>query len=293
MIEAFKKIANITWTAIQAFLDDNGFQFSAAVSFYTLFSLAPITLILAHLAGIFFGDAEALNKLTDFLAQAIGEESAQGVVLLTQTIQTNTQNVIAFGVSILFLFISATTIFIQFKNSFNRIFHVIARPDVGLLKLIRDRVLAFVMILTLGLVLAASLVLDSLMASLLQVLLSNFETVQLFTVALGSNLIVLLTVFLAVWMLYYLLPDVRLKRKPLIYGSMVTTILLVLGKFGVALLIGNSSLNNLSGASSSIIILMLWVYYSGIIIFFGMELIKALAELGEGEIVPGKFARLS
>ncbi len=277
--------------AVNNFIEDNGFQYSAAVSFYTLFSLAPIVLISVYLAGIFAGNESVLRKLTQFLSETIGPESTDAVLLLVQTIQTDSENVLYLAISIGFLIISATTVFIQFKDSFNRIFSVQARPEVGFAKLFIDRMIAFGMILLLGIAMIASLILDSILAAFSNLLLANYESAQLFMMGLGSNLLMLLLIFFAVLVLFYFLPDVKIRNRPLFIGSLITTLLLVIGKFGVGMIIGNSSLTQLTGASASIIILMLWVYYSSIIIFFGIELVKSLAEAGEGEIKAGRFAR--
>jgi membrane protein len=286
-----KKTAHSFYKAIQAFINDNCFQYSAAVSFYTLFSLAPIVLISVYLAGIFVGNASVMHELTRILNDTIGQKSTQAVLLLVETIHTDTRNGFYLALSIAFLIISATTVFIQFKESFNRIFQVIPKTDVGFLKVLMDRAVAFGMIILLGAAMILSLITDSLIAGLFSLLLNNYASAQLFFVAIGTNLLTLILIFGAVLMMFYILPDVKMRWKPLIYGSFITTILLVIGKFGVAMIIGNSPLNQLSGASSSIIILMLWVYYSCIILFFGIELVKAFAEQAEGDIKPKKYAR--
>ena len=277
--------------AVNTFIEDNCFQYSAAVSFYTLFSLAPIVMISVFLAGFFVGDASVMREMTNFLKETIGKESAEAVILLVETINTDSRNILFLVLSVAFLIVSATTVFIQFKDSFNRIFNVVAKQEVGFAKLFIDRLMAFGMILLLGLAMVLSLALDSTVIWLFDFLLSSFESVQLFLLGFGSNLVTLLMIFFAVLLMFYLLPDVQMRWRPLITGSLITTLLLLVGKFGVGIIIGNSSLNQLSGASSSIIILMLWVYYSSIIIFFGIELVKALAEDGEGEIKAGRFAR--
>ena len=286
-----KKAGQTFLKAINAFLEDNGFQDSAAVSFYTLFSLAPIVMISVYLAGFFIGDGSVLNELTRFLNETVGEESSEAVLLLVETIKTESQNEFYFIISIFFLIVSSTTVFIQFKDSFNRIFRVRAKPEVAYSKILLDRLVAFGMILLLGVAMIVSLILDSLIAGFFDLLLADFESAQILLVGLGSNLLTIAMIFFAILMMFSILPDVKMKWKPLIYGSLITTILLVVGKFGVGMIIGNSSLNKLSGASSSVIILMLWVYYSSIIVFFGIELVKALAEATQGEIKANRFAR--
>lgn len=272
-------------------MEDNCFQDSAAVSFYTLFSLAPAVLIAVYVAGFFVGDESVLAELTRFLNETIGRESTDAVLLLVDTIKTDTRNFAYLAISIVFLMVSATTVFVQFKESFNRIFGVKSRPEIGFLKVFIDRLTSFSIIIMLGLALIISLILDSILVSFFDLLANNFEFAQLIFAGLGSNLVTILMIFLAVFLLFYILPDVKLKGRPVAIGSLVTTILLVIGKFGVGMIIGSSSLNQLSGASSSIIILMLWVYYSSIIVFFGVELVKSLAESGDREITAGKFAR--
>ncbi|MEX2478962.1 MAG: YihY/virulence factor BrkB family protein [Gracilimonas sp.] len=286
-----KEIAQTFLKAINAFIEDNGFQYSAAVSFYTLFSLAPIVMISVYTAGIFVGNASVMKELTEFLNETVGSSSAEAVMLLVQTIQTDSSNVLYLIISIGFLVISATTVFVQFKDSFNRIFMMVTKPDVGFLKTILDRAIAFGMIVLLGVALIASLILDTILVALFDLLSSQFEAVNLIMASVGSNIITMVMIFVAILLMFYILPDVYVRWKALIYGSLVTTILLILGKFGVGMVIGNSPLNQLSGASSSIIILMLWVYYSCIIIFFGIELVKALGEKGDREIKAGKYAR--
>lgn len=278
----FKSFFQITKSSISDFIDDNGFQYSAAVSFYTLFSLAPIVVIAVSLGGIFAGNDNVLNELTQFLNENIGPESAEAVLLLIQNIQTETGNVFVLVVSIGFLIVSATTVFVQLKDAFNRIFNVRPIEGVGLSKLLIDRLIAFGMIVLLGVAMVFSLLLDSVLAGLSNLLLSNFESAQLLMVGLGSNLLTLVLIFFAILVMFTFLPDVKIRKWPLLAGSLVTTLLLVIGKFGVGMIIGTSSLNDLTGASSSVIILMLWVYYSCIIIFFGIELVKTLAETWEG-----------
>lgn len=287
----FMKTAKSIMKAINAFIDDNCFQYSAAVSFYTLFSLAPIVMISVYTAGIFVGNASVMSEMTRVLNETIGQDGANAVILLVETIQTDSRNVFYLIFSFAFLLISATTVFIQIKDSFNRIYHVMPKEEIGFFKILIDRSVAFGMIILLGVSMIFSLVLDSLLVSLFNLLLENYESAQLLFIGIGTNLLTLLLIFVAIFMMFYVLPDVKVRWSPLIYGSLVTTILLVGGKFGVGMIIGNSSLNQLSGASSSVIILMLWVYYSSIIVFFGIELVKAFAEQGEGEIKATRFAQ--
>ncbi|MBD3616953.1 MAG: YihY/virulence factor BrkB family protein [Gracilimonas sp.] len=286
-----KEATDTLLKSFRAFMEDNGFQYSAAVSFYTLFSIAPIVMIAVYTAGIFVGNESVMRELTGFLNETIGQQSSEAVMLLVETIQTENQSVLYLIISVGFLIVSATTVFVQFQDSFNRIFKVMIKSEVGVWKLLIDRFMAFGMIVLLGIAMITSLVLDTLLVSSFDLLSTHFESVNLVLTVIGSNLLTIAMIFVAILSMFYILPDVKVQWRALIYGSLVTTLLLVIGKFGVGMIIGNSPLNQLSGASSSVIILMLWVYYSSIIIFFGIELVKALAERNDREIQAGRFAR--
>jgi membrane protein len=290
-MEFIRNTFKVILKAVNGFIDDNCFQYSAAVSFYTLFSLAPIVLITVYTAGLFAGNESVMAELTGFLNQTVGADSTEAVILLVETIQTDTRNVLYLVLSFGFLLISATTVFVQFKDSFNRIFRIVSRKEAGFLKVLFDRAVSFGMILLLGLAMIFSLIVDSVLIGLFDLLSENYESVRIVLTSLGGNLLTFIMIFFAILTMFYILPDVRSRRKPWVIGSLVTAILLVLGKFGVGVIIGNSSLNELTGASSSIIILMLWVYYSSIIVFFGVELVKAMAERGDKEVKAGRFAR--
>jgi membrane protein len=291
MVEQLKNFGRILLVTVDSFIKDNCFQYSASTAFYTLFSLAPIVVISVYVAGIFFGSESALAELRGFLNSNLGEESTRGVMALAETIQTNTENRFFLMISIFFLMVSSTSILIQLQYSFNQIFRVKAHPEAAVVKVFRDRVLAFGMILLLGAAMIFSLVLDSIMTAVMNIIPVGALADQVLFIGIAGSLFSLLMVMLAVMAMFHLLPDVKVPIKALLWGSLITALLLFLGKFLVGIVIGNSSLTQLTGASSSIIILMLWVYYSGIIIFFGIELVGTLAKFTEGKIETGKYAR--
>ncbi|MDZ7808326.1 MAG: YihY/virulence factor BrkB family protein [Gracilimonas sp.] len=290
-MEFIRNIFKVISIAVNGFIDDNCFQYSAAVSFYTLFSLAPIVMITVYIGGLFAGNESVMSELNAFLNDTVGADSTEAVMLLVETIQTDTRNVLYLILSFGFLLISATTVFVQFKDSFNRIFKIVPRKDAGFLKMLFDRAVSFGMILFLGVAMIFSLILDTVLIGLFDLLSENYESTRIVLASFGGNALTFIMIFLAIMTMFYILPDAKARKKPWVVGSLVTAILLVLGKFGVGMIIGNSSLNELNGASSSVIILMLWVYYSSIIVFFGAELVKAMVEHGGSEIKAGRFAR--
>src|SRR5690554_4549820 len=259
------KSGRVILNSVTSFIEDRCFQYSAAVSFYTLFSLAPIVSILIYVAGIFADDAAVTEELHFYLSQFFSQESVEGVMLLVETLQSTGKNLISLIVGIAILVFSATNLFIQIKDSFNEILKVKPKEGKGFIKALVDRGISFGMIIFLGLGLILSLLIDSILITFFDFLSTYFDTSNLVFAGIGGNLITLLIVFIAVLLMFYFLPDVSIKRRLLIKGSLITAFLLFLGKFIVGWIIANSSFNELTGASASIIILMLWIYYSSMI----------------------------
>ncbi|MFN1834834.1 YihY/virulence factor BrkB family protein [Balneola sp. MJW-20] len=291
MISRFiKQSWKIIQNSVLNFIDDNGFQFSAAVSFYSLFSLAPVIMIISYVLGAVLGDETVFRELMRYLETAVGSETAEAAGLLLDTVSTDSQRTIYLLVSIAILVVSSTTIFVQLKESFNQIFRVKSKEGVLFIKILIDRGVALLVIGLFGIALLLSLMIDSVMIYLFDFLLKDYESIQLILAGVVGNIFVLLTLFLLVLMMFYLLPDVKVGRKPLVIGSLITTLLLLAGKFIVGVIIGNSSLSQINGAASSIVVMLLWVYYSSIIIFYGAELIRAIASETEKGIEAGTYA---
>lgn len=284
------KSGRIIYNSITSFVNDRCFQYSAAVSFYTLFSIAPIVSIMIYIGSIFADDVVITEELQFYLEQFLSKESVEGVMVLVSNLQRDGQNIISLIVGIVILIFSATNLFIQFKEAFNDIFRVKAKEGQGFIKAIVDRSISFGMIVFLGVGLIISLIIDSVLLSFFDFFAAYFDSSNVVVAGIGGNIVTLTIVFFAVLSMFYFLPDVAIKRRILIVGSAITAFLLFLGKFIVGWIIANSSFNELSGASASVIILMLWIYYSSMILFYGVEMIKAMADAAGGGIKANKYS---
>lgn len=285
-----RKVKDVIIYTFTSFLNDRCLQFSAAVSFYTLFSIAPMVSIIIYVGSIFADDVVITEELSDYLSQFLGPTSVDGIMLLIDTLQRGGKNLFSLLAGVVILIFSATNLFIQFKESFNQIFRVRPKEGRGFIKLLVDRSVSFGMIIILGVGLILSLVIDSLLINFFDFFAEYFESANVIIAGIGSNLITLVIVFTAVLLMFYFLPDVAIRRSLLIFGSAVTAVLLFTGKFIVGWIIARSSFTELTGASASIIILMLWIYYSSMILFFGVELIKAMAHVLGGGITANKYS---
>lgn len=286
-----KKTWKILTSAINDFGPDNCYSYSAALSFYTLFSIAPILLISIYVAGIFANDIDFQQEVIRQFQLMIGPKGAMGVEVLMDNLQDKDQSTFQLIVGVVVLIITATNIFIQMQNGFNSIYQVQPKEGKGVLKQLIDRAISLGMILSLGFVMIISLVLDSLIISLKNALSEHFENFTINLITIGENLILLAVMGLVVYALFHFLPDVRIPRRFKLRVSSILALLLFAGKFGISWYIGNSRFSELGGASASIIILMLWVFYCSIILFFGAELVKAMSRVNDVHMPASHYAK--
>jgi membrane protein len=259
----------------KAWNDDNAFKHSAAVSFYTLFSLAPITLIAVGMAGVFFGQEVAARQFSTQMGQLVGKASAE---LIQKTMEANALEhkswlSTAMGVSL--LIIGATTVFAQLQDSLNQIWGVTAKPSrSGWVVMIVQRLISFAMVLTVGFLLLTSLVLTTALTAAIE-LTKGWMTIAPWVLRgadLGVGLAVITVLFA---LMFKVLPDVRLRWREAWVGAFITAVLFTIGRFLIALYLGHSTIASSYGAAGSLVALLIWIYYSCAIFFYGAEYVRA------------------
>ena len=258
---------------------DNVFQHSAAVSFCTLFSLAPITIIAATVAGLFVGKEVAGHQLEIQVGALMGASSAELVSSAAKAAQAQNDSWLATAVGIVLVIVGATTVFAQLQDSLNAIWGVRTRPSKsGWAVLIFHRLVSFAMVLTIGFVLLVSLVLTTFLTSAL----GHFSGTVLASPALlkaadlGVGLVVITGLFA---LMFKVMPDVRISWKESWLGAVLTAVLFTLGRYLIALYLGHSTVASIYGTAGSLVALLIWVYYSCAIFFFGVEFIRAYRQV--------------
>ena len=255
--------------AIQAWSDDYAPSMGAALSYYTLFSIAPLLLIVIAVAGWFFGDNAVRGELTGALQGLMGEEGAKAIEGLLASVSEPKEGIIATVVGVFVLIIGATTVFGELQNDLDRIWRAPAREDIGgVWRLLRSRLLSIGMILGIAFLLMVSLVLDA----VLQALGKMWGTGPLQALAQVINFIIgfgLTTTVFA--MIYKLMPRAKIAWHDVWVGAAVTAILFTVGKFLIGLYIGRSAVASSFGAAGSLAVVMIWVYYSAQIFLLGAE----------------------
>jgi len=267
----------------EAFSDDNAFKLSASLSYYTIFALGPLLIIIISLAGIFYGRDAVRGEIYGQLNGLVGSDAALQIQQIIGSAQHTHATSIGAIIGIVLLIIGATGVFTEMQGSINFIWSVRAKPKKGWLKYLGNRLLSFSLVLGLGFVLLVSLIINALLALLSGRLTRLFphSTVYLFQVINTLIILAVITGLFAV--IYKVLPDAIISWKDALIGSAFTALLFLLGKFLIGFYLGRADLDITYGTAASIVILLTWVYYSSLILYFGAEFTKIYAlHSGEG-----------
>jgi membrane protein len=266
-----------------AFSDDNAFKLSASLSYYTIFALGPLLIIIISLSAIFYGKDVVEGKLFDQLSGLVGTDAAlqiQSILINAQQTHATTLGAI---IGFIVLFIGATGVFTEIQGSINFIWSVRAKPKKGWVKYLFNRLISFSLIIGLGFLLLVSLIVNALLTFLSDTLTRKFPHFPVGLFNLANSLIILTVITCLFAVIYKVLPDAIISWKDAWIGSIFTALLFLLGKFLIGYYLGKSNLGVTYGAAASIVILLAWVYYSSLILYFGAEFTKVYAlHSGEG-----------
>ena len=274
----------------QSFLDDKGLKLSASLSYYTVFSMAPLLLLLISLASIFFGRDAIQGQIFGEINGLIGNEAAvqiQEIIKNTELSGKTTLAVIIGGITLL---IGATSIFGEIQDSINIIWKVKAKPKRGWLKLIQDRLRSSSLIVGLGFLLIVSLLVNGVLLALSEWLKNYFPDMTLIIFQIINVSISFIVITLLFGVIFKVLPDAKIAWKDVRAGAFFTACLFMLGRFLIGLYIDYSGTGSAYGAAGSLIIILVWVYYTAAILYFGAEFTKVYAEYTGARIEPADYA---
>jgi membrane protein len=257
--------------AVECWINDYAPSMGAALAYYTLFSIAPLLLIVIGVAGLVFGDEAARGEIFEQLRDLMGDEGAAAVERLLQSADKPEGGAIATTVGIVMLLLGATTVFGELQNALDRIWRAPARKKAkGWWNLLRSRLLSFGMILGMAFLLMVSLVLSAVVSTLGNLwgdALKGWETVaHLLDILISFGIITLMFA-----MIYKIIPQVHIRWRDVWIGAAVTAALFAAGKFLIGLYLGKSTVASAFGAAGSLVVMMVWVYYSAQIFLLGAE----------------------
>ena len=286
----FKDIWSVLLGSYNGFNNDRCFKLCAALSYYTLFSIAPLLLMIIYLAGRIYGQEAFEGKVFEQINQFIGDKAALQIQQVIQNAAIKQNSTWAVIVGSVTLFIGATGVFLEIQDSINLIWRVKAKPQKGWLKMLTNRLLSFSMIATLGFLLIVSLIINGLVTALSYRLQMYFPDIAILIVEIFNLLLtfVIMTVLLAI--IFKFLPDVNISWKHVRAGAVFTALLFMLGRYGISLYIEKVGPGSTYGAAGSLIVILVWVYYAAAILYFGAEFTQVYAEKFGGRIEPASYA---
>jgi membrane protein len=253
--------------AFKAWSDDGANSMGAALAFYTLLSMAPLLVLVITVAGLIIGRDEAQQLLMTQLSGLLGDTGAEGVKSVLEGADNPESGITATIVSFFTLLLGATTVFAELKTDLDRIWKVKAPKSSGIWNFIRTRLLSFGLVVSIGFLLLVSLVVSALLSYIGTSLFGGSEGVMYALEFIGS-LVVMTFLFAAV---YKLLPSEPIAWRDVMVGAAVTALLFWIGKFLIGLYIGKSSVASSFGAAGTLVVTIVWVYYSAQIFFLGAE----------------------
>jgi membrane protein len=268
------------------FFQDDSFSYASSIAFYTIFSLPAILIIALSVGATVYERDIVQEELINQISRLIGPDSAAEMERILQNAALDSTGTIAKIVGIGTLIFSATTVFVSLQTSLNKIWGIKPKPQRGIVKYFLDRLLSLAMVISIGFLLLVSLVIDTALVVLQTTLAKIVAGWTLYIVTAANIIISLGLVTLIFAMLFKVLPDAKIKWRDVWVGAIVTTLLFTAGKYLIGFYLGNSSVNSAYGAAGSLVIILIWVYYSTVIFLFGAELTSVYAEKLGSDIRP-------
>ncbi len=274
-------------------LDDNAFEKSSSLAYYSVFSLPGLLLITVTVASLIWSSQYVEQVITDQIGSAISQDAAQQVTTMIENAQQKSNSTMAFVVGIATLIFGATGVFSQLQSSINHVWEVELDPSAGIKRTLISRVTALGVVLAISFLLIISLVLStalSLLNGWIEQQLPNFPTFIFFIL---SNILAIAIITVLFALMFKVLPDAKVEWQSVWLGAFLTAILFTIGKFLLGFYFGKSDPGATFGAAGSIILIMLWVYYTSLILLFGAEFTQVYARRNGHRLEPSDHARRS
>jgi membrane protein len=279
-----------TWaiftSAVSVWLERNAFVHAGSLAFYTLFSMAPIFIIAVSIAGAIFGEEAARGEVVTALTDLIGQDAAQAVEDAVARSRPEVAGLFPTVAGLIALLVGATTVFAQMQISLNRIWGVVAKPQrSGIFLMLKNRLLSLAIVLTIGFVLLVSLLLSVAVRAVLRYA-EGWVPVPPLLLTGAELLLSIVSITLLFAVIYKVLPDAVVDWRDVWFGAGVTAALFIIGRYGIAFYLTYTAPNSSYGAAGSLVLILMWVYYSSLILFFGAALTKARHLASGRDVIP-------
>jgi membrane protein len=282
-------VRRLGWLVRDAFfrwIDDNPFQMAAALAYYTLFSIAPLLLIAIAVGGSLFGREASQEQLIGTIQDFVGFQSAHAIQAMVESANQRPQSgFYASVVGMILLLLGAGGVVGQLQDSLNTIWRVTSKPGRGILGFAKDRLVSYSMVLAVGFLLVVSLVVTAVL-TLISDIVGGYlwiDPALAYILDFTASFAVIALLFAVI---YKFVPAVRVAWKDVWLGAATTSLMFSIGKFLIGFYLGHSSVTSIYGAAGSLVTLLLWVYYSSLMFFFGAELTQVYATRYGSKVIP-------
>lgn len=272
-------------------MDDDVPRLAAALAFYSLFSLAPMLIIVVYMAGLIFGEQAARGELIDQIRNTVGEQNAYLIQRTVTGAYNFRSGILATGAAVIAFLFGASSLFVELQNAMDTIWKVEQGTESGVKQFFKERLLAFIMLVGIGFLLTLSVFVSTVLSILYKYVgghvgdLSEYLPIYRFGEFIFS--FVLVTLLFA--MIFKVLPSVRIKWEDVWIGAVITSFLFTLGKFLIGLYLGYNAAASPFGAAGSLVVFLFWIYYSAQVFFFGAELTQVYSNRASKKTAESHF----
>ncbi|MES2574202.1 MAG: YihY/virulence factor BrkB family protein [Bacteroidota bacterium] len=290
----FISLFQVLKNAANGFSEHKVLKMSAALAYTTMFSMGPLLLVILFLSDLFWGSGREVAEGTIYeqIKDFVGPSSAAQIQTIIENLAISDKGNISGIIGGITLLIGATSVFAEIQDSINTIWGIKPKKHSGFWLYLKSRLLSFGVIGSFGFILLVSLGISTIMDTLSDRFFSQFSDSLFYVVYIINSLITFIIISLLFGAIFTILPDAEIKWRQVRLASFTTAILFMIGKFLISFYIASSDIQNIYGTAGSFVVLMIWVYYSSVILYFGAEFAKSYAIQFSSAIVPSQFADL-
>lgn len=263
---------------------------SASLAFYTIFSIGPMLMVIIFLSSFFLKEQAVEGIIYQQIKDLVGDKAALQIQNIIKNASISGSNMVAATTGFITLIIGATTVFAEIQDSINTIWNLEVRAKRGWLNLLKDRLLSFSLVVSLAFLLLVSLIINGIVEGFMEKLQEIFPDAAIFVIYIVNLLVTVFITSALFAILFKVLPDAQIRWRDVAVGAVLTSFLFMLGRFGISFYVRNTDPGSAYGTAGSIIILMLWVYFSAIILYIGAVFTKCYAMKFGTDIKPKKYA---
>ena len=290
MKQKLKHFFKVVKNMFSEFGDSDPIIYAGAIAFFTIFAMPAILVLIIMTSGNIFGEEAITGELSNQVQSLIGPDGAEQVENIVENARQSESGFLATIISIVTLFVAATTVFSMLQKALNKIWQVKPNPKKEWLKMLKDRAVSFAIVISFGFLLAVTLTLDtfiSAFAGFIEDKLLGLSIYLVWLINFAFSFGLLSLIFAAI---FKILPDANIRWRDVWVGAIITALLFVGGKFLIGFVIGNSAVTTSYGAAGSVIVILLWVYFSTIIVLLGAKITQVYAREAGQRIEPSGHA---